>query len=541
MNTPLAARFTARGVALSVLSLALGLLSACGGDSSSAQPIPAEIQKVFDKPLYSKTTWSLRVVDTDSGEVIHDLRSDQRMLVGSVRKLFSVGLALEEIGPDHRFRTPIHRVGNVDGAGVLTGNLVVVASGDLAMGGRTNPDGSFAITNFDHNEANSLGNAELSAPDPLAGFDALARQVRASGITQVAGDVVIDERLFEPFDFREEFNLSAMFVNDDVVDVTIGPAGAVDWRPRSAAFAVQSGLVVGPAGSAFTVKLEPEFPACFGTPGCTGHVSGSLPADVVPPLTGKFPLVRTFRIVQPAAYARTVLIEALARAGVTVSAAPVTPNPTNLLPASRTYPDATKVAELVSHPYSDYVRYIMKVSYNLGADMSLMYFGVNRNATTQQGALALERTVLNDRFGIASDAIHFEDGNGGGESAATGNAVAGFLTSMSRSANAALFRDAQPRLGMDGSLAFVSDFKNDPTLAGAAGQVWGKTGTYILPDPQGVSYEAQALAGYITTKTGRHLAFSLAANGIGPLPGIESVIPVFQDQGTVAAILWKLY
>jgi D-alanyl-D-alanine carboxypeptidase/D-alanyl-D-alanine-endopeptidase (penicillin-binding protein 4) len=79
--------------------------------------------------------------------------------------------------------------------------------------------------------------------------------------------------------------------------------------------------------------------------------------------------------VQPAAYARTVLIEALARAGVTVTAAPVTPNPTNLLPASRTYPAATKVAELVSHPYSDYVRYIMKVSYNIGADASLMYFG----------------------------------------------------------------------------------------------------------------------------------------------------------------------
>jgi D-alanyl-D-alanine carboxypeptidase/D-alanyl-D-alanine-endopeptidase (penicillin-binding protein 4) len=277
VNTRFAARFATRKVALSALTVALASLSACGGEDSSAQPIPAEIQQIFDKPLYSKATWSLRVVDADSGEVIHDLRSDQRMLIGSVRKLFSVGLALEEIGPDHRFRTPIHRTGNVDGAGVLSGNLVVVASGDLAMGGRTNSDGSFAITNFDHNEANSLQNAVLSAPDPLAGFDTLARQVKARGIARVDGDVVIDERLFEPFDFREEFNLSAMFVNDDVVDVTIAANGAVDWRPRSAAFAVQSGVVVGPAGSAFTVELDPEFPACFGTSGCMGHVGGFAP------------------------------------------------------------------------------------------------------------------------------------------------------------------------------------------------------------------------------------------------------------------------
>ena len=35
---------------------------------------------------------------------------------------------------------------------------------------RTNADGSFAISNYDHAEANGLGNAELTAPNPLAGL-----------------------------------------------------------------------------------------------------------------------------------------------------------------------------------------------------------------------------------------------------------------------------------------------------------------------------------------------------------------------------------
>ncbi|MEO7335825.1 MAG: D-alanyl-D-alanine carboxypeptidase, partial [Caldimonas sp.] len=362
-----------RSVAASLVASVL--VAACGGDGGSGgQPVPAEIQKVLDKPAYAAATWGLHVIDLDTGEVLQDLNADRRLLIASVRKTFSIGLALDELGPDYRFRTPIHRLGSVDASGVLAGHLVLVASGDPAMGGRTNPDGTYAIPDYDHNEANGLGNAVLPTPDPLAGFDSLARQVAASGITQVAGDVVVDERLFEPFDFRGEFMLSPMFVNDDVVDVSVGAAGAVEWRPRSAAFTVQSTLGVGAAGSALDLTLSPVLPTCFGTPGCRGQVTGSLPAGFVPPLTGQFPIVRTFRITNPGAYARTVLIEALGRAGVAVSAPAVAPNPVSLLPASRTYADSTRVAELVSLPYLDTARHVMKVSYNLGADASLLLY-----------------------------------------------------------------------------------------------------------------------------------------------------------------------
>ena len=35
--------------------------------------------------------------------------------------------------------------------------------------------------------------------------------------------MVIDDRLFQAFDFRGEFNVVPIFVNDDVVDLTINP------------------------------------------------------------------------------------------------------------------------------------------------------------------------------------------------------------------------------------------------------------------------------------------------------------------------------
>lgn len=129
-------------VALSLTSF----MAACAdnGDANTAT-VPQEIRQVLDQPQYRDATWGLRVVDLDTGEVLNVLNSDRQMLIGSVRKLFSVGAALDTLGPDHVFRTKVHRQGAVDGGGNLNGDLILVASGDMVMGGRTNPDGSLAV------------------------------------------------------------------------------------------------------------------------------------------------------------------------------------------------------------------------------------------------------------------------------------------------------------------------------------------------------------------------------------------------------------
>lgn len=529
-----------------LLALMLALL-ACAAVAASPAPsrdIPQEIRQVLDKPLYRHAAWGMRVVDLDTGELIYDLHSDRPFLVGSVRKLYSVGLALDALGSAHVFRTPVLRRGRLGANGVLAGDLVLVASGDLAMGGRTNPDGSYAITDLDHNEANALGNAQLTKPDPLAGYRALARQVAAAGIKRVEGDVVIDDRLFEPFPFRNEFLVRPIFVNDDVVDVVVTPGHVsappqVSWRPMSAAFGVRSHLAAGPAGDTLDIELEPELPPCIGISSCTGTVSGVLPSGYVPPLTGSYPLVRTFRIVEPANYARTVFIEALKAAGVRVDAPVVAPNPVQRLPARGDERGAVRVAELVSHPYRDYARHILKVSYNIGADTSLVLFGLTQGRNTLAGALAAERHALAAGFGIPADAVHFVDGSGGGETTATNPATIRLLRGMRQRPVFQDFVAALPRLGVDGSLGFVTDFEKDPALTGAKGQVQAKTGTFVQGTAQGAVLRAQALAGYITAKSGRRLAFTLAVNDVGTINTATDVLPVFQDQGTIAAMLWK--
>ena len=79
-------------------------------------------------------------------------------------------------------------------------------------------------------------------------MDKLAADVVASGITTVAGDVLVDERLWEPFQTKEGV-VTPIMVNDNLLDmiVTAGPAvgdpAAIAVRPATAYLEVVNEVV----------------------------------------------------------------------------------------------------------------------------------------------------------------------------------------------------------------------------------------------------------------------------------------------------------
>jgi len=524
--------------ALALSSIALVPASAQG--LAATANVPPDISVIMQAPVYKGATWGLRVIDLETGEPLIDLEPHHKFLIGSVRKLFSIGELLNEVGPNHRFDTSVYRQGAVRDAGILHGDLILVASGDLTMGGRTKRDGNIAVTDFDHNEANSLGNAVLTRPDPLAGYANLAQQIAARGIKEIRGEIVIDDRLFKPFNFRGEFNVKPIFVNDDVVDLIIKPSdigelASLEYRPRSAALAVENAIAMTPAGT--QIDIQPGLPQCIGQPDCTVTINGNLPADFEPPFTQRYPLIRTFRIVDPASYARTVLIEQLRAAGVKVKAPTVEPNPSQLLPTKDSYDPDLRVAELRALPYSEDAKFILKVSYNIGADTSLLLYGLTQGADDMESALAAEKKNLQTNYGISPAEYFFIDGSGGGESTATSRAVTRMLADMYAAPVFPEYLASLPILGVDGSLASINEFETiDPTLAPAKWHVYAKPGTFI----DGSLIRGQALAGYITAKSGRKLAYEVVTNNI-PFQSINDVVRIFQDQGTISAILWRDY
>jgi D-alanyl-D-alanine carboxypeptidase/D-alanyl-D-alanine-endopeptidase (penicillin-binding protein 4) len=331
--------------------------------------------------------------------------------------------------------------------------------------------------------------------------------------------------------------ITPIMVNENMVDVTVTPttpgrAAAVDWRPKTEAFAVTGSVNTVAAGMPDTVMLSGDgLATCIGMPGCSGALAGDIPIGYKAPLSGSSSLVQTFRIEEPAAFARTAFIEALRRAGLTLAAPVVAPNRTGSLPSVDSYPTDTQVAGFVSPPYSEYAKLILKVSLNLGANLSLMLYGLTQRRRTIDGALAAERTALVNFLGIPADSFNFPtNGSGSPDSQATPRAVVELLTAMGRSEVAAPYRASLPILGVDGSLA--GSGVNLP----ARGHVFAKTGTTII----GGALKAQNLAGYIDAKSGRRLAYALFVNDAGPITAISDVTEVFDDQAAISNAVYEL-
>ena len=541
---------TAGGVAVAALTIAaMMVLSGCTADGSRADASPsarlaAEITAITNQPRYAKSGWSILVTDVSRGKTVYSEHPDQLAFTGSTRKLFSVGLALKQLGADHRTTTPVYRTGTLDDSGVLHGDLDLVGAGDLTFGGRRTADGGIAYTDFDHNDANNLGTAILTPQDPLAGVDELAKQVKASGITAVDGDVVVDDRLFSAYRVpNNDLLISPTMINENMVDVTVTPTtpgqpAKIEYRPKTAALQVVGTVLTTAAGTKSTVAI-PQATApsgqqvtglvtCVATPGCHAEVGGTIPVDYTAPLSGEHSFVGTFRVEDPASYARTAFIEALDRAGVSVSAPAVSANPVDKLPASQTSSSGRRVAALVSPTYAQQAKLILKVSLNLGANLALSQFGLAKGQTTLPGSLAAERTALIG-LGIPGKAFDFPtNGSGSPDSRATPRAIVDMLTAMGRTSAADTYKKALPILGVDGSLAHTG------TDMAAKGHVYAKTGTTLSGD----TLEAQTLSGYVDTRAGHRLAFAICLNKYGPITQIEDVTTVFTDQAAIANALY---
>ncbi len=138
---------------------------------STPKKLNEQIASVINAKEYSSSSWGIAVADAATGEMIYELNPDKLFVPGSVTKLFSGAAALVAFGAEHRFVTPIHRRGEVNAEGVLYGDLILRASGDPDLSGRTNAQGHLEFTNHDHTYAGlyvSQGmSAELTKTDAL--------------------------------------------------------------------------------------------------------------------------------------------------------------------------------------------------------------------------------------------------------------------------------------------------------------------------------------------------------------------------------------
>ncbi|HUY36094.1 MAG TPA: D-alanyl-D-alanine carboxypeptidase/D-alanyl-D-alanine-endopeptidase [Pirellulales bacterium] len=462
------------------------------------------IEAVIAAPPYQVSHWGLLLVDLRTGETLYQLDADKLFAPASVTKIFSVAAALDALGADHRFQTPIHARGEVDSQGRLQGDLVLVAGGDLSLGGRTDGEGRIAFTNSDHIYAGYGETAEITPQDPLAGLDELARQVAAAGIQRVRGDVLIDDRLFDSAEGSGSgpSRLTPIMVNDNLFDFTITPSepaqpATVQWRPVTAALQVDAQVItVATDGTTRVAVVSPS----------AGRVvlRGQIAA-------GRKPLLRIHEVEDPPSLARSLLIESLARAGVTVEASALGVNRPERLPPPAMYEHFRRVALLTSPPFSESVKLVMKVSHNLHASTLPLLIAAKHGQRTLAEGLRRQHDFL-AQAGVDVETISFGGGAGGDPADfVTPRAAVQLLRHMAGRPDFAVYESAFPVLGQDGTLA-----RAVPAESPARGKILAKTGTLIWANRMngGELLTSKALAGYLTASSGRRLAFAMFVNNV---------------------------
>ena len=492
------------------LPVVFGLI--CCHEAIADEPLTAAIQSVTQQPRYKQSHWGALFVDTASGEVIFEQQADKLFAPASTTKLYSVACALDALGVDHRFVTPVVRRGEVDDNGELAGDLILVASGDLSFGGRTTETGEIAFVDSDHTYANGNTDATLTAPDPLAGLNDLAKQVAAAGIKRVRGDVLIDDRLFEKAEGTGSgpSQLTPIIVNDNVIDLLIEPAelgqpAKLTWRPQSAAIRIDAKIDTAPEGTPFSATIRDLGAGRFA-------VSGKI-------AVGHKPVVRVAEVSDPASHARTLLIEALARAGVVVSASALAENSATALPTRDDVAKLSKVAQHTSPPLSESARLILKVSHNLQAGTLPILVATKHGERTLTAGLKRQHDFL-ARVGVDVETISFGGGAGGARSDnVTPRATVQLLRHMATRSDYEAYRRALPRLGVDGTLS-----KNVGPDSPARDKVQAKTGTLYWDNTMNGNtlLQSKALAGYLTTNKGRSLAFALFVNNANLREGLTT-------------------
>jgi D-alanyl-D-alanine carboxypeptidase/D-alanyl-D-alanine-endopeptidase (penicillin-binding protein 4) len=389
--------------------------------------------------------------------------------------------------------------------GRLEGDLILLASGDPTFGGRDDGHGHMAYTDDDHTYANASGAESVATnTNPLAGLEALARQVAAHGIRRIDGDVLVDDRLFArtPGNGNGPDWLTPAMVNDNLVDVHVSPgdrvgaAARVSMTPASEFIRMESQVVTAAPGQPTWVTVQPAGPEGF-------VVRGQI-------ALGSRPLLRIYGVPEPTAFTRALFIECLRRAGVEVPASIFRPSQADL-PDRDTYARMTEVARFTSLPFAELLRVTLKVSSNLYANTFTLLIAAQHGRRTMAEGLQLQRQALAD-LGVDLRGISLATASGGtADDSLTPRSVVQLLQVLSRRPDYPIFRDALPRLGEDGTLADMV-----PAGSPARGKVHAKTGTFYVPESRNAPgfLRSKGLAGTLTNQDGRTVFFALFVNDV---------------------------
>ncbi|WP_460402774.1 D-alanyl-D-alanine carboxypeptidase/D-alanyl-D-alanine endopeptidase [Actinophytocola sediminis] len=471
---------------------AAGLWSPARADDT----LETRIAAITDRPEFAGGRWGMRF-QVLGQEPVYARNTSARFVPASAVKVFIAGSAFAALGADHRFRTTVRRTGPIV-RGVLRGDLVVVAGGDLLLGPRIRPDGTLALPVPDH----TYGSATEPVPgDPLAPLRHLARQVARRGVRRIEGRVHVDAALFRQAQEgipqgNTRIAVSPMMLNDNVIDVVVTPGGRAG-APAGLRVWPDVGHVV--VANDVTTVANPVRRLTFTelSTGPDGVHSVRLTGDV---RLGGPPVVSPYFLPDPIGFAEAAFGHALRESGIEVRN------------GHSSSDHQRPLTEHVSPPLSEQVKVMLKLSSNVHTIYFPYLVGAiaGRDADTPKATGERYQRALFEQAGLNPDEPT------AGEY--TADFFVQFLSHMAHQRYFTDYRRALPIMGRDGTLADI--LPDSP----AAGRVFAKTGTGSL----GTSLH-KAMAGYVVLPDGRLVVFAEFLDQ--PVASVEEAMALQQTAG----------
>lgn len=509
-------------------ALLFALLTCSAASAQSPDTLAARIQAVVDRPVFARANFGIEFYDLATGKVVYAMNAGKLFVPASTTKTLTEGTLLAKLGADYRFHTRVYRTGPVDKKGRLKGDLILVASGDPNLSNRIQPDGTLAFVDEDHSYQ-----GPAVPGDPLTVVKRLARDIHDKGIRRIDGRVLIDTTLFPdgPKEGGTDVVMSSIMVNDNVIDLVIGP-GAKTGDPVSLAQSPETSYIrfvnhvtTAAAGS------KPAFDDPVFTVNADGTVvvtlRGALPAGLAPEAA-------SVAVPSPTLFAQTVLREALVATGIELKGGLAVVQP-DFAPVTRFYTAENQLAEHVSLPLAEEIKVTLKVSQNLHAGMGPYLAGAlvaKDVASPLRAGFAVERAFLTEA-GLDMTGVAQGDGAGGDwADLFSPDFMCRYMAYWTTRPDFDYFFKALPVLGKDGTLAKIQ--KESP----GAGHVFAKTGTFGSEDRLNarVMMNGKGLVGYVHTASGRKLAFAAYVNHVALPPEPDAAQQIGgQALGEIAA------